>query len=440
MERINLIVKGLVMTILSLSIYFATLNSLGIALVLCVIAAAYLIYKSNINLKSQLHLYEQIIDAVPHPLSVTDMDMKWTFVNKAATAPLGVTREDVLGKHCSNWGANICGTQDCGVHCLRNNTPTTFFNQWGKDFKVSTSYITDMNGQHFGHIELVQDISEKVALQNVYHEVKGLSESLTHGSNNLNDASSALTVGSTQQAASITEINQSVTQVLEQANGNAQRAESALSTSLSVESATQQISTQMNELRNVMAGIEQSSGSVSQIITVIGDIASQTNLLALNASIEAARAGELGRGFAVVADEVRQLAERSNTAASDSATHIEHSVDGVKKATEICQLCVETLDQIVTEVKSNSEIVQTIDRASKEQVESLSQVNQGISEIDQVVHSTAASAEQTSSSASELNHLAEALRVQLTEMERIEGLFDQTRIGRASDQIDIVQL
>lgn len=189
-----------------------------------------------------------------------------------------------------------------------------------------------------------------------------------------------------------------------------------------------------------MTGIEQSSGSVSQIITVIGDIASQTNLLALNSSIEAARAGELGHGFAVLADEVRQLAERSNTAASDSATHTEHSVDGVKKATEICQLCVETLDQIVTQVNSNSQIVQIIDKASKDQVESLSQVNQGISEIDQVVHSTAASAEQTSSSASELNHLAEALRVQLTEMERIEGLFDQTRIGRASDKIDIVQL
>lgn len=104
-----------------------------------------------------------------------------------------------------------------------------------------------MNGQHFGHVELVQDVSEKVVLQSVYHAVKGLNESLTHGSNNLSDASSALTVGSTQQAASTTEINQSVAQVLEQANGNAQRAENALSTSLSVESATQQISAQMSE-------------------------------------------------------------------------------------------------------------------------------------------------------------------------------------------------
>jgi methyl-accepting chemotaxis protein len=323
---------------------------------------------------------------------------------------------------------------------LRNNNPTTFFNQWGKDFKVSTSYITGIDGQHVGHVELVQDISDKVALQNVYYQVKGLSESLTLGSSNLSDASNALTVGSTQQAASITEINQSIAQVLEQSNGNAQRAEAALLMSSSVEAATQQISSQIEGLMRVMETIEQSSGSVSQIINVIGDIASQTNLLALNASIEAARAGELGRGFAVVADEVRQLAERSNAAASDSASHIEHSVSSVKKATEMCQLCVQTLKQIVDHVGTNSETIRVIDRASKEQVESLSQVSQGVSEIDQVVHSTAASAEQTSSSANELNQLAEKLRYQLTEMEKIEGLFDQTSFSKDIERIDVVQL
>ena len=65
--------------------------------------------------------------------------------------------------------------------------------------------------------------------------------------------------------------------------------------------------------------LEASATKISDVVSLIQDLADQTNLLALNATIEAARAGDAGRGFAVVASEVKELASRSSTATSSIA-------------------------------------------------------------------------------------------------------------------------
>lgn len=106
--------------------------------------------------------YEALLDSVPLPVSVTDINMNWTFINKAVEQFLGVTRKDVMGKQCSNWKASICNTENCGIACLRKGKSFTDFNQVGRDFHVDTSYITNAKGERIGHVEVIQEMTAKV--------------------------------------------------------------------------------------------------------------------------------------------------------------------------------------------------------------------------------------------------------------------------------------
>ncbi len=55
-------------------------------------------------IREKIYWFEQILDHMPSPISVTDLNMKWTFINKPVEDFLKLKRKKVLGKHCSNWG------------------------------------------------------------------------------------------------------------------------------------------------------------------------------------------------------------------------------------------------------------------------------------------------------------------------------------------------
>jgi len=111
--------------------------------------------------------YEAIINSMPFPISVTDMNMNWTFINKAAEQVTGKKLKDVLNMQCSNWGADICNSDRCGITLLRKGQTTSFFRQPGMDadFQVDTSYIFDKAGTKIGHVEFVQDVTKMVTQQ-----------------------------------------------------------------------------------------------------------------------------------------------------------------------------------------------------------------------------------------------------------------------------------
>ncbi|MGK7876884.1 MAG: methyl-accepting chemotaxis protein [Xenococcaceae cyanobacterium] len=168
----------------------------------------------------------------------------------------------------------------------------------------------------------------------------------------------------------------------------------------------------------------ESSQQISQVISLINEIALKTNLLAVNASIEAARAGEEGRGFAVVAEEVGELAEQSATATRDIeqiVANIQLGTNEVVQAMELgtaqvvegTSLVEETkqsLEQIVEVSGKIDQLLQSISSATVSQAETSQVVRKLMEEISQISEQTSNSSGKVSSSLQQTVEIAEQLQ------------------------------
>ncbi|PZN97511.1 MAG: hypothetical protein DCF30_16260, partial [Hyphomicrobiales bacterium] len=158
-----------------------------------------------------------------------------------------------------------------------------------------------------------------------------------------------------------------------------------------------------------MSRIEQSSQKITDITSVIDNIAFQTNLLALNAAVEAARAGEAGRGFAVVASEVRTLAQQSSDAAKSISGLINASTTEIAAGVKLVRAAGEVLVQIVDASQKVAGTVAEVSAASVEQASGIEEMSQIVAHMDGITQQNAALAEQSAASAIVLGQKIEGL-------------------------------
>ncbi len=174
------------------------------------------------------------------------------------------------------------------------------------------------------------------------------------------------------------------------------------------------------ELVRAMAEINKSSQRISDITTVIDEIAFQTNLLALNAAIEAARAGELGKGFAVVAAEVRNLAHRSSQAAKEITALIKDSVSKTEEGNRMAEKTGGTLGEIVESVKKVADLISEISASSAEQATGIDEVNRSILQLTSTIatdsHKPAGAGGKTGMQTASTGNLALAHREEFVEI------------------------
>lgn len=327
--------------------------------------------------------FGQILDLVEQPISITDSKMGWTFINKPVEAMLNLQRSDILGKHCSNWGAKICNTQDCGVNCLQKGKQETLFDQFGKNFRVNTNYLYNFRGKEIGHAEIVTDITDKVQFQALKTK---MSTDVSRLLIELNEGATRLSSSTQEVSAAVEEIFASL--------------ETSFNNSVETESKANDVAIQADDTRG---NLENSITAVQEIVNRVGliqEIARQTNLLALNAAIEAARAGDMGKGFAVVAGEVRALAEKSQAAANE--------IEGLTTSTQtVSEEAGNCLRDLVPNIRQTAELVSEINASTLEQKTGMEQINEAIQTVSRVAQESNSIAESLSTAFRELENFGQ---------------------------------
>lgn len=286
----------------------------------------------------------------------------------------------------------------------------------------------------------------QTALRNAMRETASSARDILASSKNLSEAVSQMDISASIQssaasaiAANVEELTVSINIVADNTGEAARVAHESDAQAGSGHSAIEQLVSQIGEVANVVrtaaeqiAQLKVDSEKISDIVSVIKDIADQTNLLALNAAIEAARAGEAGRGFAVVADEVRKLSERtalSTGEISHMVSAIQRStgdvVTGVGRGVELVDSSVafagqagDAIARLREMAQRVAELVGDVDGALREQSAASTEVAKKIEDIatqaeeaSAIAHETSRSAESMASTAHSMETMVSRFRV-----------------------------
>ena len=243
--------------------------------------------------------------------------------------------------------------------------------------------------------------------------VVGAVDTIESASREIAQGSDDLAHRTETQAASLEEVLATMNHI---ATTVAQNAGSALD-ALEMSNGSQQLAERgavcMDQMVGAMDGIKGSSTRITEIIQVMQEISFQTKLLALNAAVEAARAGEAGRGFAVVAQEVRSLAERSRQASQQIRELVSESQIEVLRGVEAANATGLALQEIIGSVRKVGELMPEIAAASREQADSIREVNKALDDFGTNTQKNATLVEESSAAsqalAEQAGHLAQLM-------------------------------
>lgn len=113
-----------------------------------------------------LDKYRYILDSLPNPVIVTDMDKIVRYINVAARAIVPPHYEKLLNQPCSNFHTPYSHTKDCCIQRFLRNEKGAIQSGPGDIInRVDISYLRDALGNPIGYINVSTDVRELMEVQ-----------------------------------------------------------------------------------------------------------------------------------------------------------------------------------------------------------------------------------------------------------------------------------
>ncbi|MGM3160637.1 methyl-accepting chemotaxis protein [Dickeya undicola] len=217
-----------------------------------------------------------------------------------------------------------------------------------------------------------------------------------------------------RQSAELKVTTEHIIQISQHLEQNAQYTEQASHHAQETSHIAEQGETMMSDVRNAMRDISGRSKEMTEVISMIENVAFQTHILSLNAAIEAARAGNMGKGFSVVAREVGTLASQSSQSAQNINALIHESDSSVATGARVVGHLNDSLQEIIQAAKGTSTFLSEITDISQQQNQSIHEVTNRISSLNDTVKQNALQVEASARTCLQLLEQTEQLNLSVS--------------------------
>ncbi len=138
----------------------------------------------------------------------------------------------------------------------------------------------------------------------------------------------------------------------------------------------------VNKTMDSINNIDTFSKKISEIISVMDNIAFQTNLLSLNAAVESARSGEHGKGFSVLSAEIRSLAQRSKKAAKQISELIHTTGEKIEETVKLGNSSAKIFYQLLNDMNNVNALIGEFTNRNKSQKSGMDSIFHSIEDME----------------------------------------------------------